>query len=58
MSLIENDAMILINPDGNQSTRKPYLKPIITNEFELETLAGSPMGVDPLDPNTWNSSNP
>ena len=39
-------------------TRKPYIKPAIVNEFELETRAGSPLNVDPMDPNTWEAPNP
>ena len=32
-------------------TRKPYAKPEIIHELELETLAGSPLGMpDPFDP--------
>ena len=32
-------------------TRKPYAKPEIIHELELETRAGSPLGMpDPLDP--------
>ena len=32
-------------------TRKPYVKPEIIHELELETRAGSPLGMpDPLDP--------
>ena len=38
-------------------TRKPYIKPAIVNEFELETRAGSPLNVDPMDPNTWEAPN-
>ena len=31
--------------------RKPYTKPQIIHELELETRAGSPLGMpDPLDP--------
>ena len=35
------------------TTRKPYAKPEIIHELELETRAGSPLGIpnpDPLDP--------
>ena len=32
-------------------TRKPYAKPEIIHELELETRAGSPLGIpDPFDP--------
>ena len=32
-------------------TRKPYVKPEIIHELELETRAGSPLGMpDPFDP--------
>ena len=32
-------------------TRKPYTKPEIIHELELETRAGSPLGMpDPFDP--------
>jgi hypothetical protein len=32
-------------------TRQPYAKPAIIHELELETRAGSPLGIhDPLDP--------
>ena len=32
-------------------TRKPYAKPEIIHELELETRAGSPLGMpDPFDP--------
>jgi hypothetical protein len=34
--------------------RKPYERPMIIHEFELETRAGSPVKVDPLDPDIWN----
>ncbi|MFQ5593657.1 MAG: hypothetical protein ACE5HA_05875 [Anaerolineae bacterium] len=30
--------------------RKPYARPRIIHELELETRAGSPLGIDPLDP--------
>jgi hypothetical protein len=30
--------------------RKPYVKPEIIHELELETRAGTPLVVDPLDP--------
>ena len=31
--------------------RKPYIRPEIIHELELETRAGSPLGLpDPLDP--------
>jgi len=36
------------------SIRKIYRKPEIIHELELETRAGSPLKVDPLDPGTWN----
>ena len=29
--------------------RKPYSKPAVTHELELETRAGSPAGIEPLD---------
>ena len=31
-------------------TRKPYTKPKIILELELETRAGTPLVIDPLDP--------
>ena len=31
-------------------TRKPYSKPEIIHELELETRAGTPLVIDPLDP--------
>jgi hypothetical protein len=31
-------------------TRKPYTQPGILHELELETRAGTPLVVDPLDP--------
>jgi hypothetical protein len=31
-------------------TRKPYTKPKILHELALETRAGTPLVVDPLDP--------
>jgi hypothetical protein len=31
-------------------TRKPYAKPEIIHELALETRAGTPLVVDPLDP--------
>lgn len=34
--------------------RKTYDKPMIIHEFELETRAGSPLKVDPMDPDIWN----
>ena len=42
-----------MNDNNETSTeRKPYAKPEITHELELETRAGSPAGVDPniIDP--------
>jgi len=40
------------NPGSAPSTepRKPYIKPEITLELELETRAGSPLMIDPLYP--------
>lgn len=55
---INKDSHVIIDPHSDPSTLKPYLKPAIIGEFELETLAGSVLGIDPLDPNTWDSSNP
>lgn len=35
---------------NNENTkRKPYSKPEVIHELELETRAGSPTGVDPID---------
>jgi hypothetical protein len=36
----------------NSTERKPYVKPQVTHELELETRAGSPTTADPniLDP--------
>lgn len=36
----------------NNTERKPYIKPEVTHELELETRAGSPTTSDPnpLDP--------
>lgn len=34
----------------HSQTRKPYAKPKILHELELETRAGSPTGPNPLDP--------
>ena len=39
---------------NESSTRKIYHKPEIIHELELETRAGSPLKVDPLDPASWN----
>jgi hypothetical protein len=36
-----------INPQ--EVERKPYSRPAITHELELETRAGSPTGIEPLD---------
>lgn len=36
---------------SNTTDNKPYSAPQITHELELETHAGSPLGIpDPLDP--------
>ena len=37
---------------AHSQTRKPYAKPAIIHELELETRAGSPLQplIDPLDP--------
>jgi hypothetical protein len=40
--------------ESKSSVRKVYLKPRIIHELELETRAGSPIKIDPLDPGTWN----
>ena len=34
---------------SQENERKPYIKPGITHELELETRAGSPVGIPPLD---------
>jgi hypothetical protein len=39
---------------NESSTRKKYTKPGIIHEVELETRAGSPLKIDPLEPGTWN----
>lgn len=45
-----------IKPQGKMTrsqreTRKPYRRPAILHELQLETRAGSPLGIpDPLDP--------
>lgn len=33
--------------------RRPYEKPQILHELELETRAGSPVTIDPLDPDLF-----
>ncbi len=33
----------------HKAGRKPYSKPEITHELELETRAGTPAGIDPID---------
>lgn len=38
------------NVEVQPPTRKPYVKPEIIHELELETRAGSPLIIDPLDP--------
>ena len=39
------------NVETKPKTRKPYTKPEIIHELELETRAGSPLGIpDPFDP--------
>ena len=42
----------------HSANRKPYIKPGIIHELELETHAGSPipLKIDPLDPGAWGSS--
>lgn len=41
-----------VKPNNNKmARRKPYVKPEIIHELELETRAGSPLGMpDPFDP--------
>ena len=34
----------------NPEERKPYLKPEIIHELELEIRTGSPINLDPFDP--------
>ena len=34
----------------NEEARKPYLKPAIIHELDIETRAGSPNMVDPINP--------
>jgi len=34
---------------SQENERKPYIKPEITHELELETRAGSPVGIPSLD---------
>lgn len=41
--------------DATGQNQRPYIKPAIIHEYELETKAGSPLKVDPLDPTTWDS---
>ena len=36
--------------EGNPEERKPYTKPEIVHELDLEVRAGSPLMPDPLDP--------
>jgi len=36
--------------DGDEKERKPYIKPEIVEELELETRAGSPATNDPTNP--------
>ncbi len=43
-----------VNEPAETLGRKPYNKPLIIHEFELETRAGSPLKVDPLDPASWD----
>jgi hypothetical protein len=49
----EPERVVETNPNqAKLETRKPYSKPQIIYEFELETRAGSPLPfVDPLDIN-------
>jgi hypothetical protein len=44
----------LDTPHDMPNIRKLYVKPQIIHEFDLETKAGSPLGVDPLDPSLLN----
>lgn len=37
--------------DSEKLDRKIYIKPEILQEFDLETKAGSPLEIDPLDLN-------
>lgn len=38
------------NSDANKTERKPYRKPEIIHEQDLETRAGTPIPQIPLDP--------
>lgn len=48
----ESSPSVLINDIRNKKDRKPYTKPKIIHELELEIHAGSPIPSfeDPLDP--------
>jgi len=35
---------------GDEKERKPYIKPEVVEEMELETRAGSPATTDPENP--------
>lgn len=37
------------NGSDQPDERKPYAKPEISHELELETRAGSPLGISPFD---------
>jgi hypothetical protein len=43
--------------NGKPLFRKPYNKPGIIHDLELETRAGSPipLKIDPLNPDSWGS---
>jgi hypothetical protein len=36
-------------PEKKETDRKPYSKPAVIHELELETRAGSPLGLPPLN---------
>jgi hypothetical protein len=35
---------------GDEKDRKPYIKPEVIEELDLETRAGSPASADPANP--------
>lgn len=55
--MLQNDYKSVLDGDEERPTeyRKKYIKPVIIQEFDLETRAGSviPSGVDPLELDPW-----
>ena len=50
MTTLQEQRQLVCGDTPDTERRRSYVRPAIVHELELETRAGSPLSIDPLDP--------